>query len=79
MPICGCRFSGRLTCESRSSTFCRFQSLADSSSKISITLESPNSEVRAQMVQVRNAVHHDFDGDGDLLLHLLGRAARAIA
>jgi hypothetical protein len=35
---------GRVTCASRSSTFCRFQSFSDSSSKISIRLESPNSE-----------------------------------
>ena len=27
------------------------------------------------MVQVRNAVHRDFDGNGDLLLHLFGGAA----
>ena len=29
----------------------------------------------AEILQVRNPVHHDFDGDGDLLLHLFGRAA----
>ena len=27
------------------------------------------------MLQVRNAVHHDFDGNGDLLLHFFGGAA----
>ena len=27
------------------------------------------------MFQVRDAVHHDFDRDGDLLLHFFGRAA----
>ena len=27
------------------------------------------------MLQVRNAVHHDFERNGDLLLHLFGRNA----
>ena len=27
------------------------------------------------MLQVRDAVHHDFDRDGDLLLHFFGGAA----
>jgi hypothetical protein len=30
------------------------------------------------MLQVRQPVHHDFNGDGDLLLHLFGRAARPL-
>ena len=47
--------AGRFTCESLSSTFCRFQSLFDSSSKISIRLESPNSDVERRCVQVRQS------------------------
>src|ERR1700680_785977 len=44
VPICGCTPGGKVTCDSLSNAFCRFQSFDDWSSKISITLESPNSE-----------------------------------
>jgi len=41
VPIDGDRPSGKLTCASRSSTFWRFQSLSELSSKIISTNDSP--------------------------------------
>jgi hypothetical protein len=42
VPICGCSFAvGKLTCVSLSSTFCRFQSFTELSSKIMITNDRP--------------------------------------
>src|ERR1700759_4867889 len=43
-PICGCNPLGSVTCDNRSSAFERFQSFCESSSKISITLDNPNSD-----------------------------------
>ena len=64
-----------MTCESRSRTFSRFQSLLDSSSKIMVMLERPKRENGAEVGEMRNAVHLNFDGDGDLLLDFFGGAA----
>ncbi len=38
----------------------------------------PEQRNRAQMFQVRKPVHHDFDGNRDLLLHFFGRPARPL-
>ena len=38
----------------------------------------PEDRFGAQAGQVRNAVHHDFDGNRHLLLHLFGGAARPL-
>src|ERR1700730_10585225 len=51
VPICGCKPFGRVTCDSLSKTFWRFQSLIESSSKISITLDRPKSETERRCVR----------------------------
>jgi hypothetical protein len=45
---------------------------------MSITLDRPNKEVDRRCCTVRQAVHHDFDRYGDLLLDLFGGAARPL-
>src|SRR5450755_4036968 len=49
-PICGCKLLGNATCDSRSRTFCRFQSFSELRSKISTTLKGrigmPSEDVR---------------------------------
>ena len=66
------------TWESRSRTFWRFKSLSDSSSKISDDAGEAEQRHGAQVRQVRDAVHHGFERNGDLLLHFLGGAARPL-
>jgi hypothetical protein len=41
-------------------------------------LDSPNSDSRAQMLQVRDAVHHDLDRNRDLLLDFFRGAPRPL-
>ena len=41
--------SGRVTCDSRSRAFCLFQSFTESSSKISVTLESPKTDFERRL------------------------------
>src|ERR1700679_121102 len=50
VPICGCNPGGSVTCESRSSTFSRFQSFTESSSKIIVRLDRPASDVDRRCV-----------------------------
>ena len=62
----------------RSSTRSRFQLLSESSVKISLISDKPNSEKERRVGHLRDAVHDDFERDGDLLLDLLGRDARPL-
>src|SRR5579883_1779354 len=69
----GWRLFGNDTIERRSSTFCRFRSLFDPSSKISIRLDSPNSDVERNATSSGNPFM-DLDGNRDLLLDFFGGA-----
>ena len=63
---------------SRSRTFCRFQALSELSSKPDDHDGQPGNGHRPQVGAIRDAVHHVFNGDGDLLLHFLRGPARPL-
>ena len=57
----------------RSRTRSRFQSLSDSSSEDQLQVGEPKERKRSQMHHMRDAVHHDFQRNRDLLFDLLRR------
>ena len=67
-----------MTCVSRSRTFCAIPIVYGVVVENQHDAGEPDQRCGAQILQMRNARHHDLDRNRDLLLHFLGRPARPL-
>ena len=68
-----------MTCERRSSVFLAIPVVVGIVIEDQIHHGQPGQRRRPQVRKVRNPVHLDFDGDGDLLLDFFRSSSQAIA